>query len=65
MEKNQQETPVLRILENMQIGEEHSFPARRMNSVKAMSSSFGFQWGKKFSTSINRKERTILVKRIE
>lgn len=64
MEENK-EKPTLSILNDMLVGQTLSFPAEKLNSVKSMCSTFGFQWNKKFSTSMNRANRTIEVTRVQ
>lgn len=61
--ENEATKPILTQLREMEIGDMLSFPAAKRGSIKTMCSEFGFQWGKKFSTSINRQERTISVTR--
>lgn len=55
--------PILSQLRTMEVGDVLTFPAEKRGSVKAMCSEYGFEWDKKFATSINRKERTITVTR--
>ena len=55
--------PILTQLREMEVGDILVFPAERMSVVKSSCSTFGFEWGKTFSTTINRKERTISVTR--
>ena len=55
---------MLGILSEMEVGDVHSFPAAKTNSVKSMCSTFGFQWGKVFQTSLNRVQRTVDVTRV-
>lgn len=55
---------MLGILSAMKVGASHSFPAAKTNSVKSMCSTFGFQWGKEFRTSLNREKRTVDVTRV-
>lgn len=57
------EKPTLAILRDMRVGDKLSFPAEKLNSIKTMCSTFGFQWGKRFTTSMNRVNRTIDVTR--
>lgn len=64
MEQKEQKKSMLGILSRLEIGAVHSFPAEKTNSVKSMCSTFGFQWGKQFTTSINRTQRTVEVTRI-
>ena len=59
------EKPKLAILRDMEVGEVRQFPAEDMNSIKAMCSAFGFQWGRRYTTTTNREERTIIFTRIE
>ena len=56
--------PMLGVLSEMEVGETHSFPAEKTNSVKTMCSTFGFQWGKEFKTSVNRVNMTLDVTRV-
>lgn len=55
--------PILSQLRTMEVGDVLTFPAEKRGSVKAMCSEYGFEWNKKFTTSINREERTITVTR--
>jgi hypothetical protein len=64
MEKKEQKKSMLGILSEMEVGDSHSFPAAKTNSVKSMCSTFGFQWGKVFQTSLNREKRTVDVTRV-
>lgn len=64
MEEKSKKKSMLGILSELEVGASHSFPAEKTNSVKSMCSTFGFQWGKQFTTSINRTQRTVEVKRI-
>lgn len=64
MEQKEQKKSMLGILSELEVGAVHSFPAEKTNSVKSMCSTFGFQWGKQFATSINRTQRTVEVTRI-
>ncbi len=64
MEKKEQKKSMLGILSEMEVGASHSFPAAKTNSVKSMCSTFGFQWGKVFQTSLNRVRRTVDVTRV-
>ena len=63
MEEKEQKKSMLGILSEMEVGAVHSFPAEKTNSIKSMCSTFGFQWGKAFSTSLNRIKRTVDVTR--
>ena len=64
MEQKEQKKSMLGILSELEVGAMQSFPAEKTNSVKTMCSIFGFQWGKTFSTSINREQRTVEVTRV-
>lgn len=63
MEEKEQKKSMLGILSELEVGDVHSFPAEKTNSVKSMCSTFGFQWGKTFRTSLNREQRTVEVTR--
>lgn len=63
MEEKEQKKSMLGILSDLEVGAVHSFPAEKTNSVKSMCSTFGFQWGKTFRTSLNRVQRTVDVTR--
>lgn len=65
MDGNNAHKPILQQLQAMLVGDVLEFPAARLNSVKSMCSTFGFQWGRKFATSTNRENRTFTVTRTE
>jgi hypothetical protein len=52
------------ILRDLGIGEQVSFPAYQCASIKSMCSIYSFQWDRKYSTSLRRKERMIVVTRV-
>lgn len=63
MAKKTQEKPTLTTLGEMEVGDRLWFPASRLGSLKTMCSSFGFQWNKTFTTSIDRSTRGFYVTR--
>ena len=63
MSGNHSEKPILRQLHELPVDGKLEFPAARLNSVKSMASTFGFQWGRKFSVSVNREANTFTVTR--
>lgn len=66
MEKvNQKEVkdPILPILKKMEIGETHSYPLSRMNTVKSVCGQVSVTTGKVFKTKIDRPN--LVVTRIE
>lgn len=56
--------PVLTALRELEIGESVTYPAERSSYLRSACTQFGFEWGKKFTTSQNRKENTITATRI-
>ncbi len=57
--------PVLTALRELEIGQSVTYPAERASYLKSACSQFGFEWGKKFTTTNNREERTITATRIQ
>lgn len=55
--------PVLASLREMEIGDSISWPMHRMSYIRSICVTFGTEWGKKFTTKLNRAERTISVTR--
>lgn len=55
--------PILTALRELEIGESVTYPAERSSYLKSACSQFGFEWGKKFTTSNNRENRTITATR--
>ena len=51
-------------LKEMHIGDKAIFDASRTSYVRAACTNCGFEWERKFSTSIDREKRTITVTRI-
>lgn len=58
------ENPV-EVLRNMAVGSEETFPAPQYNSIKNMATSYGFQWGRKYTTHIDRTLRVVKIVRIQ
>lgn len=58
------EKPILTALRELEIGESVTVPAERGCYLKSACSQFGFEWGKKFTTTNNREERTVTATRI-
>lgn len=58
------EKPVLTALRELEVGQSATYPASRASYLKSACASFGFEWGKKFTTKTNREERTITVTRL-
>lgn len=50
-------------LRDMEVGETVDFPASQYGSVRACTSNYGFQWGRKFSVKANREARIVSVTR--
>jgi len=59
------EKSMLSQLKEMEIGDILSFPISKMSYIKGSCSNFGLEWGVRFSTSINREQKTIDVTREE
>ncbi len=57
--------PILTALRELEVGQSVTYPAERSSYLKSACSQFGFEWGVKFTTAINRKERTITATRVE
>ena len=56
--------PVLTTLRELEIGESVTYPAERTSYLRSACTQFGFEWGKKFTTTTNREENTITATRI-
>lgn len=54
-----------REIEQMEIGERRDYPAIRCSSVRAMVSTLGFQFNRRYSTKIDKKRRVITVTRVK
>lgn len=61
---NNNKKSVLAILRELKVAESATFPAEKSGYVSSLCSRFGFQWDKKFKTTINRAEKTICVTRM-
>lgn len=59
------EKPIRQTMQEMEIGDTIQFPITSLNTVRVSCTQYGLQWGKRFSTSINRTESTIDVTRVE
>ena len=57
--------PVLATLRDMATGDTATFPIERTSYLRSLATSFGAEWGKKFSTKIDRIERTVTVTRVK
>lgn len=55
--------PRRQILLGMGIGESHDFPLEKTSAVRTDCMRYGMEWGKVFTTSVNRENRTITVTR--
>lgn len=51
-------------IHELEIGDQATFDASRTSYIRAACTNFGFEWERKFSTSIDREKRTITVTRI-
>ncbi len=52
-------------LTQMEIGQKVSFPLEKLKSVRAQASELGLIMARRYSTSVNRQNRTISVTRDE
>ncbi len=64
MKESIKKTNLLGQLRTLSVGEELTVPVSRSSYLKSICVSFGLQWGKKFTTTINREERTITATRV-
>lgn len=55
--------PRRQVLLGMGIGDEEVFPLEKMSAVRTDCLRYGTEWGKTFTTAINRENRTITVTR--
>lgn len=62
--KNQRKKSLLGQLSSLEIGEELTVPVSRSSYLRSICTGFGLEWDKKFSTTINREQRTITATRI-
>lgn len=51
-------------LKPMQVGEIKEFPAELVTTLQSMASMLGFKWNRRYSTSIDRERRVIVVTRM-
>lgn len=66
MKKEKEEkSSILSTLRVMELYETVQFPSTRCSYVKSACVTFGFQWGKKFTTHVVREENIIEVTRVE
>lgn len=64
MKESNKKPNLLGQLRTLSVGEELTVPVSRSSYLKTICVSFGLQWGKKFTTSVNREERTITATRV-
>lgn len=64
MKESNKKTNLLGQLRTLSVGEELTVSVSRSSYLKSICVSFGLQWGKKFTTTINREERTITATRV-
>lgn len=64
MKESIKKTNLLGQLRTLSVVEELTVPVSRSSYLKSICVSFGLQWGKKFTTTINREERTITATRV-
>lgn len=57
--------PLLAKLRELEVGQSLTYPARRCSYLKSVCSQFGFEWGKKFTTTNNRQDGTVTATRVE
>lgn len=65
MEEQDKKKSIMPVLRDMKIGSKSVYPIKVMASVKTVCSTCGLQWGKKFSTQVDREAGTITVTRIK
>lgn len=63
MDKNNHQKPILAVLRDMSIGDIEAYPLSKISSVRTSCSTFGLQWGKTFSTRVNRQQGLIFITR--
>lgn len=64
MEQKNKKT-LLGALASLEIGAYDDFPVKKLNSVRTACSSFGLQWGKRFTTKVDRETMTVRVTRVQ
>lgn len=50
-------------LKDMEVNEIIEFPIQRMCSVRSACSAYGLEWGRRFSTAVDREKSVIAVTR--
>lgn len=55
--------PARQVLLEMDVREVREFPINKLCSVRSACSQYGLEWGRKYSTSVDREERVITVTR--
>ena len=56
---------LLGTLATLKVGGSKCFPISKLNSVRTACSSFGLQWGKRFTTNVVREEKVVKVTRVQ
>lgn len=56
---------LLGTLATLEVGGSKCFPVSKLNSVRTACSSFGLQWGKRFTTNVVREEKIVKVTRVQ
>ena len=51
-------------LNSLSVGEQITVPVSRTSYLRSICTTFGLQWGRKFTTTTNREQRTITATRI-
>lgn len=59
------EKSILATLRELEVGESCTYPANRTSYLKSACTTFGFEWGKKFTTTTNREDRTVTATRVQ
>lgn len=54
----------LNVLREMKVGETNTFSANRLTTIRANISTYSVQWDRRYTTKLNREQRTIDVLRI-
>ncbi len=62
--ENQRPESLLGQLNSLEVGEQFTVPVSRCSYLRSICTTFGLEWGKKFTTSTNREARTITATRI-
>ena len=52
-------------IHELEVGDKATFDASRTSYIRVSCTNFGFEWGRKYSTSTDRKARTITVTRVK